>query len=158
MTRITRNTTTANETAAITPEYVSMTRAREILGNIKASTMGVAIKKHAYLKDAVIRERHPETDAMWTRIRLDAVLKYQAERRVGGGSGSHAGLKKLTVWLSDEEQVEAARLLSEKFGREIEIARLYKGKAATNGVTDEADESDADEDEGSDDGEGEEDA
>lgn len=153
----TRNTNQTVQTAAAvnTPEYVSMTRAREILGGIKASTMGVAIKKHAYLKDAVIRERHPETDQMWTRIRLDAVERYKNERRVGGGSGSHAGLKKLTVWLSDEEQVEAARILSEKFGREIAIDRLYKGKKADGAATDEGDESDAD-DEGDEDDESDE--
>lgn len=145
----TRNTN-SQTAAVVTPEYVSMTRAREILGGIKASTMGVAIKKHAYLKDAVVRERHPETDQMWTRIRLDAVERYKNERRVGGGSGSHAGLKKLTVWLSDEEQVEAARLLSEKFGRDISIERLYKGKKADGAASDEGGESDAD-DEGDED-------
>jgi hypothetical protein len=114
-----------------------MWKALEELG-IEKSTFFVAQKRHDYLKNAIVREKHPDTGAEWVQISKAAVDKYAAERRAGGSSGSHPGQMKRTVWLSDEETLVAEQVLSAKFGRDISIDRLYRAKAAAEGETEDA--------------------
>jgi hypothetical protein len=123
-----------NETTTRPTDLIRIDLALKALGDIKPSTFWVAMKRHAYLKDAVVTEIHPETGKKWTRISQAAIDKYAAERRAGGSSGSHPGEFKVTTWLKESEFEKAAELLTKAFKRPITIDRLYRAKANENGV------------------------
>ena len=116
--------------------------------DIEASSFFVAKKRHEYLRNAIGTRVSEETGAEYAVILVSAVERYEAERKVGGGSSAHNGTKKFALWLSDAEIEQAARVLSESFGRTVTIDRLYKVKVkgeAVNGTTDDNESDDGDE-------------
>ncbi len=125
-----------NPTARPT-DLMPMWKALEDLA-IAPATFFVAQKRHAYLKDAIVREKHPDTGREWVQISRAAIERYANERRAGGSSGSHPGQLKYGLFLAESELEEAVAVLSAKFGRDVSIDRLYRAKAnAENGATDE---------------------
>lgn len=160
ITMTTRKTAT-NEIAAVnaTNETMPLWKALEDEGllNCKRSSLFVACKNRKWLKDAIKTVRHPETGHKYAVIGVAEMNRYIAERRQGGGGGSHDGAKKHALWLSDEEVAVAIETLTAKFGRNIKIERLYKVKTTADATTTETttdDESDVEGDDGDMDGDG----
>jgi hypothetical protein len=100
-------------------EYVSKRKAMEMLGITSEGAYSAACKTHSYLKP--IRERHPETDSMWSKVSIEAIERYIAER--GNRGGSRDGLKWYNLRLSDAEAVELAAWASDRFGRTVEAVK-----------------------------------
>src|SRR5688572_15943613 len=94
-----KNANRTNPTVRPT-DLMPMRKALELL-DIKASTFGVAVKRHDYLRNAIVRETHPETGALWTQVSRSAVDRYMSERKSGGTDGSHPGQLKHTTFLSE---------------------------------------------------------
>lgn len=125
------NTTVQKPAAVFTEdgvEWIAKAFALEFLG-IEDSTLFVACQRHEWLAQSIQRKvRHPVTGGLYTRMRWDAVLRYSQERRPGGGGGDHPGQFKVSTWLAEDEMEVASKLLSERFGREIVLGRLYTAK------------------------------
>ncbi len=117
--------------------------------DITAASFFVAKKRHDYLREAIGTRVSDETGAEYAVILVSAVERYESERKTGGSS-SHGGAKKFTLWLNDGEgELEIAeKALSEAFGRTVSIDRLYRAKAkdANAATTDESGDDDGESD------------
>jgi hypothetical protein len=107
-------------------EYMSKSKAMQLLGITSQGAYSAAQKTHPYLKP--IRERHPETDSLWSKVSMEAVERYMAERKTNGNSGSRDGMIMCKVRIPADQLEEAARVLSEHFGKAIEVERLHPRK------------------------------
>lgn len=129
------NTTNTTNVGTTTQPVMAVKLALKRL-DITAASFFVAKRRHAYLREAIGTRVSEETGAEYAVILVSAVERYEAERKTGGSS-SHGGAKKFVLWLNDSEgELEiAAKALSEAFGREVAIERLYRAKKAEGAAT-----------------------
>lgn len=136
-----RNTTVQQPTE---DRLISIKAAMDLLGITSAGAFAAAVKSHDFLKAGIV----PATDEFKRRIHLSAVNQYIETR--GEHGGSRDGAKWFTVRLSNDEAERLMAVASDLFGREVEFVqpskRVKAVKAETNGVEVEADETDEDSD------------
>jgi hypothetical protein len=112
-------------------ELMSIKAAMAYLSIKSGGAFAQALKNHSYLKDAVVEA----DDTYKRRIARSAIERYDIERKTGN-SGSRDGMLWYAMQLRGDEVLEAAKVLSEHFGRQIEVGRKNPkvAKAESNGV------------------------